>query len=55
MARGRKILLWFVIAFLLYALFASPDQAADIVRSALNGILAGLQAIGRFFDSLLTG
>ncbi len=55
MVRGRKILLWFVIAFMVYAIFASPDQAADIVRGAFDGILAGLQAIGRFFDSLLTG
>ncbi len=53
--RGRKILLWVVIAFIIYAIFASPDQAADIVRAALDGIMAGFQAIGRFFDSLLTG
>lgn len=55
MVRARKVLLWFVIAFLVYAIFASPDQAADIVRSAFDGILDGLSAIGRFFDSLLTG
>jgi hypothetical protein len=53
--RGRKILLWVVIAFLVYAIFASPDQAADIVRAAIDGIFDGLSAIGRFFDSLLTG
>jgi len=55
MARGRKILLWFVIAFLVYAIFASPEQAADIVRRAFDGIMAGFQALGRFFDSLLSG
>jgi hypothetical protein len=45
----------FVVAFLVYAIFASPDQAADIFRAAWDGVVAGVSAIGRFFDSLLTG
>ncbi len=51
----RKVLLWFVIAFLVYAIFASPDKAADIVRGAFDGLADGIRAIGSFFDSLLTG
>lgn len=55
MSRARKILIWIVVLFLLYAIFRSPDQAAEIVRSAIDGILALLSAIGQFFDALLTG
>nr|WP_284288626.1 hypothetical protein [Angustibacter aerolatus] len=49
----KKPLLILVVAFFLYALFKSPDQAASIVRSAWDGIVEGLHAIGRFFDALL--
>ncbi len=55
MTRARKVLLWFLIAFAVYAVFRSPDQAADIVRSAFDGILSALSAIGAFFDALLAG
>lgn len=55
MPRARRVVLWIVVAFLLYAIFRSPDQAAGIVRSAIDGILAALAAIGEFFDALLTG
>lgn len=55
MPRARKVVLWIVVAFLIYAIFRSPDQAADIVRSAFDGILSGLAAIGEFFDALLSG
>ncbi len=55
MGRARKLLLWILIAFGVYAIFRSPDQAADIVRSAWDGIAAGLVAVGDFFDALLTG
>lgn len=55
MARARKWLFWILIAFLLYAIFRSPDQAAGIVRAGFDGIAAGLRAIGAFFDALLAG
>jgi hypothetical protein len=45
--------MWLVIAFLVYAAFKSPDQAADIMRAAWDGILEGLAAVARFFDALL--
>ena len=55
MTRARKVLLWFLIAFGVYAIFRSPDQAADIVRAAFDGILGALSSIGNFFDALLAG
>lgn len=54
MQRVRKILLWSLLAFMAYAIVTSPSQAADIVQSAWDIILRGLQGIGGFFDALLT-
>ena len=53
MPRLKKVLVWFVVAFLVYAIFRSPDQAAGIVRDAWAGITTALGAIARFFDALL--
>ncbi|GAB2693290.1 hypothetical protein [Thalassiella azotivora] len=55
MNRARKVLMWFLIAFAIYAIFKSPDQAADIVRSAFNGLADIIGGIGEFFDALLAG
>lgn len=55
MGKIRRPLMWVVVAFLVYAVFKSPDQAADIVRAAWDGILGGLGAVARFFDALLAG
>ena len=55
MGRIRRPLMWIVVAFLVYAVFKSPDQAADIVRAAWSGILEGLSAVAHFFDALLAG
>jgi hypothetical protein len=55
MGKIRRPLMWVVVAFLVYAVFKSPDQAANIVRAAWSGILDGLSAVARFFDALLAG
>lgn len=49
----RVILLWLFVVFLVYAIFRSPNQAAEIVRSAVDGILALVEGVFRFFDALL--
>jgi hypothetical protein len=55
MGKIRRPLMWLVVAFLVYAVFKSPDQAADIVRTAWDGLVSGLGAVARFFDALLAG
>jgi hypothetical protein len=55
MGRLKKPLLWLLVAFFVYAIFKSPDQAAGIVKSGWAGIGEGLQAVGHFFDALLAG
>jgi hypothetical protein len=51
--RAKTIGWVLLIAFLIYAIFKSPDQAASIVRTAWDGVVDGLHAIGKFFDALL--
>lgn len=53
--RLRTILFWFVVAFVVYAVFRSPDQAAALVRGAVDGLARGVAAVGDFFDALLVG
>lgn len=55
MGRLKKALIWLLVAFFVYAVFRSPDQAASIVRAAWDGIVSGLGAIAAFFDALLRG
>ena len=55
MKLARKVLFWVLIAFGVYAIFRSPEQAADIVSSAWDGIVSGLGSIGDFFNALLDG
>jgi len=49
----KKIVMWLVVIFLLYAIFTSPNDAADIVGSAWDVISNAIQNIGEFFDSLI--
>ncbi|HEX2704948.1 MAG TPA: hypothetical protein VHM65_04255 [Candidatus Lustribacter sp.] len=53
MPRIRKILLWVLFAFIVYAVYSSPAQAGDIVRSAWEILGNAVTAIGRFFRSML--
>lgn len=49
----KKIVMWLVVIFLLYAIFTSPAEAADIIGSAGDLVVNGVSNIGRFFDSLI--
>jgi hypothetical protein len=55
MDRLKKPLTWLVIGFLLYTLFTEPAQAASVVGSVGDGLIGGVESIGRFFDVLLAG
>lgn len=50
----KKIVLWLVTIFLLYAILTSPDEAANIIGSAWDVIANGVSNIGKFFDSLIS-
>ncbi len=49
----KKLIVWLIVAFFVYAILVSPDKAAGIIGNT-GGILAdGVSAILRFFDALL--
>lgn len=54
MQRVKKVLLWAVLAFSVYAIFTSPDRAADMVKTAGDICVDGVKSIGTFFDALLS-
>jgi hypothetical protein len=51
----KKIVLWLVVIFLVYAIVTSPESAADIFGSAWEIVVNGVKNIASFFDSLLRG
>lgn len=56
MARNlKKYLGWFLVIFVIYAIFKSPEDAAAMVRGAVDGLTAVVSAVGRFFDAILSG
>ena len=52
-SRTGKIILFIVLAFFIYAIFTSPEKAADIVGSLWGLIVDAFNAILTFFNSLL--
>jgi len=47
-------LMWFGIAFVAFALFKDPVGLAHVVRSVADVIIQGVEAIGTFFNALLS-
>jgi hypothetical protein len=54
MQRAKKVLLWVLVAFAVYAVFTSPDRSADIVKSSGTILADGAKSVGHFFDALLS-
>lgn len=55
MLTAKRVVTWVVIAFLIYTVVTNPEKAADLARSAFNGIASAGGAIGRFFSALVSG
>ncbi len=53
MTRSRRIVLFLVLAFVIYAIVVSPNQSADLVGRAVDALVRAVQAIFKFFDALL--
>lgn len=51
--RAVRVLLWLFLIFLIYSIFTSPEDAADLVVGGIEGIGRGLSAVFIFFDSVL--
>lgn len=52
-SKTKKVILFIVLAFCVYAVFTSPTKAADIVGNLWGIIVDGFNAILTFFNSLL--
>jgi len=50
----KKILLWTLVAFVIYAVFRYPSLAADAVTSVWDFVRQLFTSIASFFNSLLT-
>ncbi|WP_186525980.1 hypothetical protein [Leekyejoonella antrihumi] len=51
--RVKKIIIWVVFAFIVYAIFTSPTRSADIVHSCWQILSDGVKNLGAFFNSIL--
>jgi hypothetical protein len=51
--RWLRILGWLFLIFLIYAIFNSPQDAANIVVAAIEGIAALFGAVFAFFDAVI--
>jgi hypothetical protein len=50
---GKKVLMWLLVIFVIYAIFTAPTKAANVTGGAINLTLEGLHSVGVFFDRLL--
>ncbi len=51
----KKIVMWLVVIFLLYAILTSPADAADIFGSAWDVVTNAISNVAQFFDQLIRG
>lgn len=51
----KKILLWTLVAFLIYAVFKYPSQAANTVQSIWDFLVQLFKSLFDFFNRILTG
>ncbi|HPB72274.1 MAG TPA: hypothetical protein PLX71_04780 [Phycicoccus sp.] len=49
----KKLVLWLLVIFVLYAIFTSPTNAAALVGNAWDILGNGVKNIAAFFDALL--
>ena len=48
----KKAVVWLIIAFAIYSIIATPQQAAEAVRGAGEGLQTVGLSLGKFFDAL---
>jgi hypothetical protein len=49
----KKIVVWLVVIFLVYAILTAPNEAADMVSAVWDFTVSAVSAIAEFFDSLI--
>jgi hypothetical protein len=51
----KKIVMWLVVIFLLYAIFTAPTEAANMFSAAWDFTVNAVSNVAQFFDSLING
>ena len=49
----KRITIWVIFAFVLYAIFTNPNKSADIVHNIWDLLATGVHSIGDFFKAIL--
>lgn len=49
----KNVLIWVVVAFVLYAIYKSPERSAGVVHDIWDVLAAGVRSIGDFFKAIL--
>lgn len=49
----KSFLKFLLFAFIIYAIFSSPSQSADVAHSIGNVLRNAVHNLGEFFDALL--
>lgn len=50
----KKVLLWLLVAFVVYTIVVSPAKAADMTRATFTSLSEAGGSLGDFFDALVT-
>lgn len=53
MHKVKRLVQWSLVAFVVYAIFTSPDRAGTIVHTAWDIVTQAFASLGSFFDALL--
>ncbi|MFI7586216.1 hypothetical protein ACIB24_03985 [Spongisporangium articulatum] len=53
MVKARRVLIWILLAFAIYAVFKSPNQSAEVVGNGWDQVKLGIGQIFDFFNSLM--
>lgn len=48
----KVVLIWILVVFLVYAVVATPDRAADVVQAVWRFVVGAFTGFGRFFSNL---
>lgn len=48
----KVVLIWILVIFLVYAVVATPDRAADVVQAVWRFAVDAFAGFGRFFSNL---
>lgn len=50
----KKVLLWLLLAFVVYTILVSPAKAAGMVRETFASMSLAGESLGDFFDALVS-